>query len=427
MNAATGEPHVLITGIGPVTAIGVGRDDFRAALFAGRSSVTVASLPLDVGRFVDLPVSRMPDPARTPGLEPHIQYLAEQNCPGYRDLAYAMLAVELALRDAGLDAVRPDDRTGVIQAFEAPGVEHTVARLLAMIAGPLPPNGPPQVYDALAPSFYHMQSFLYVHLVGKAFGLHGFSTAVHNACSSGAFAIEAAAQQIRGGGADVMVVVGGEAFETAVRLEWFRRVGVYAAEPVMRPFSPNPTGFYAGEGGAALVLESESHARRRGATAYGRYLGGAFAHQGWKQTIPDLRAARLKSVIDMALQRTGNRLSDVDLIVPHGAATPLSDGYEANCLRAAMGDEPFQAVAAVFKPATGHLLGASGLIDTIAALLALEAQSIPPAPGADAAADFPVPLNTARQDRRVDTVLKLSTGFTGHDAASVFARAVPTT
>lgn len=422
MKTANGESHVVFTGVGPVTGIGVGRDTFRDALFAGQSGAAVTSLPLDVGQIVELPLVTMPAGANTPGLGPHLEYLAEQNCPGYRDLAYALLAVELALRDAGIEVDRQDNGIGVIQAFEAPGVEHTVARLLGMIAGPLPTDGPPRVYDALAPSFYHMQSFLYVHLVGKAFGLHGFSTAVHNACSSGAFAVEAAAQQIRSGGAEVMVVVGGEAFETAVRLEWFRRVGVYAAGPAMRPFSPDPTGFYAGEGGAALVLESAEHAQRRGARVYGRYLGGAFAHQGWKQTIPDLRAARLKSVIDSALTRTARRLTEVDLVVPHGAATQLSDGYESSCLKAALGDEPTDAVAAVFKPAVGHLLGASGLIDTIAALLAMEAQAVPPAPGGDTTAEFPVPLNTTRNARRIDTILKLSTGFTGHDAASLFAR-----
>ncbi|MFH0982490.1 MAG: beta-ketoacyl synthase N-terminal-like domain-containing protein [Planctomycetota bacterium] len=414
---------VVVTGLGPVTAVGVGCEALWAALSAGRSNVTSRKLGIGIGQLVDMPMAAMPPAADVPGLEPHLKTLAEQDCPSYRDMAYALLAVESAMTDAGLRYDREANNLGAIQAFEAPGLERTVSRLLELLAGPPPTDGPPPVYDMLAPYFYSSQAFLYVHVMGKALGFHGFSTSVHNACSSGAFALEVAAQRIRTGQADVMVVVGGEAFDTAVRLEWFRRLDLYAREARMRPFDDEPSGFYVGEGAAALVLESAAHAAKRGATPYAAYLGGAFAHQAAKQTTPDVRAGRLSTVIAGALKAARLAPRDVDLVVPHGASTALSDGYEAACLAQALGGACEHAVATVFKPYVGHLLAASSLIETICALLAMKHQCVPATLHTRRDhATLAVPLVTTQTRRPVETVLKLSTGFTGHDAASVFRR-----
>jgi len=432
--------NVVVTGLGPVTSIGVGSQPFWEALTQGRCNVRRRTLPLDLGQAAELPVASMPPADEVPGLAAHLAYLSSQDCPSHRDLAYTLLASELALSDAGLPRERLGDRAGLIQVFEAPGVEHTVGKLLHLLGAMMPadagatpsndvgaeacPPGPPAMYDLMAPAFYSMQPFLYVHLHAKALGLHGFCTSVHNACSSGAFALEAAVQRIRSGQADVMIVAGGEAFETAVRLEWFRRLQMYAADERMRPFDSEPTGFYVGEGAAALVLESAEHAARRGAEIYATYLGGAFAHQGWKQTIPDMRSTWLGRLIGEVLKQTGVSAADLDLIVPHGAATQIGDGYEAACLNQSLGTGARRAVATAFKPAMGHMLAASGLIESIGTLLAMKHQYVPATlhtrPGA---ARLPVPLVTQGVQRPIRTALKLATGFTGHDAALLWRTA----
>ncbi len=416
--------EVVVTGVGPVSGIGVGADAFWASLIAGRTNVNRRSLTIDLGKTVELPVVSMPPAEAVPGLGKHLAASAEQGSEGHRDLAYAMLAIELAIADAGLSYDRDKNTIGVIQVFEAPGVESTVSRLFGLLTGPPPTDGPPPVYEMLSPHFYNMQAFVYVHLVGKAFGFHGFSSSVHNACTSGAYAIEIAAQRIRSGQAEVMIVAGGEAFETGVRLEWFRRLDLYAREAEgMRPFDSTSSGFYVGEGAGAIVLESASHAAKRGAKPYASYIGGAFAHQGWKQTIPDVRSSRLKGVIDDALKSSGVRAEEIDLIVPHGASTALSDGYEAACVKEAIGSRGEHAAAAVFKPYVGHMLAASGVIETVALLLAIKHQLVPGTLHSNARnAFFPVPLMTSQAKRQVGTALKLSTGFTGHDAALVFRR-----
>jgi 3-oxoacyl-(acyl-carrier-protein) synthase len=431
---------VVITGVGPVTPVGVGGDALWASLRAGRSQVASRELRYDVACTAELPIASMPPVEAVLGLAAHNEFLGSQEFGNHRDLAYALLAMELALEDAGIEYDRDQNRLGMVQAFEAPGVEATVCKLFQMISGMAPaamsssagsfaesshtmavPSGPPSVYDMLAPSFYGMQAFLYVHLAGKAFGLHGFCTSVHNACSSGAYALEVAAQQIRSGQADVMIVVGAEAFETAVRLEWFRRLDLYAKEPVSRPFDDEPGGFYVGEGGGAIVLESGEHAARRGAGVYARYLGGAWAHQGWKQTVPDVRAGRLRVVVSDAMSATGVAPADVDLIVPHGAGTVLSDRYESDCIGAAMDDRAVGAVATGFKPYVGHTLAASGIVDTICALLAMKHRCVPAT--LHTRPDhcrFPVPLAWELVERPIKTLLKTFTGFTGHDAALLF-------
>ncbi len=412
---------VIITGVGPVTSVGVGRDALWTSMVERRTNVRQRTLSIDLNRRIELPLASMPPSSEVPGLDPHVTFLGRQDLEGYRDLAYALLAIELALADAGLEYDRDDNRIGVIQAFEAPGVERTVNRLFGLFTAPLPSGGPPPLYDFLAPCFYNTQAFVYVHMVGKFFGFRGFSTSVHNACSSGAFAIETAAMRIRSGEADVMIVAGGEAFDTGVRLEWFRRADLYAADERMRPFDADASGFFVGEGAAAIVLESASHAAQRGATGYATYLGGAFAQQGWKQVIPDVRSARLRDVITQVMTAAKTSAGELDLIVPHGASTQLSDGYEASCLAAALTGQRDHAVMTAFKPYVGHMLAASGLIDTVCMLLAFKHQAVPPTLHTrPKQVQLPVPLATSFIERPIRTALKLSTGFTGHDAALLF-------
>ncbi|MCP4246568.1 MAG: hypothetical protein GY778_05930 [bacterium] len=415
--------RVVITGLGPVTSVGVGVEAFWSAVSTGRTNVGRRSLAVDLGRTAELPMASMPDAAQVPGLQDHLAFIQEQSGGAYRDLGYAMVATELALADAGVQYDRQSNNIGVIQAFEAPGVERAVAGLFGLFTQPPPTEGPPPVYDRLAPAFYNMQPFMYVHLLGKALGLHGYSTSVHNACASGAFALEAAAQLIRSGQAEMMIVTGGEAFETAVRLEWFRRLSMYGPDEKLRPFDSEAKGFFVGEGGAAIVLESADHAAGRGAAAYGEYLGGAFAHQGWKQTIPDVRSARLAETIDRALNANGMVTDEIDLIGPHGAGTPLSDGYEAACLARALKPGAPRAVATGLKPYVGHMLATSNIIELIAMLLAMRHQTVPATLHTEPdRVDLCVPLITETTQRPLEAALKLATGFTGHDAALLFRR-----
>src|SRR5438477_11719983 len=119
---------VVITGLGPVTSIGTGCDELWASLLAGRRNVRDRELPVDLGRTVTLPVASIPTDAN-PALERHLAYCVDQQCGGHRDLAYSMLAMDLAIADARLEYDRASNDFGLIQVFEAPAVEATVSRL----------------------------------------------------------------------------------------------------------------------------------------------------------------------------------------------------------------------------------------------------------------------------------------------------------
>jgi len=414
---------IVITGLGPVTPLGIGMDALQSALTRGETRVTPRRLAIDIGQFVDVPMVAMPQDIPNE-FEKHIAYLHESGLAGYRDLLYSLRAIELALDDAGLALDAPCDRVGMIQAYEAPGVERTVGDLFNLFGPEAPPMaGPPKVYDLLAPRFYNMQPFLYVHVLAKAFGLRGFCTNIHNACSTGAFAIDLAAQRIRTGDVDAMIVIGGECFDTAVRLEWFRKLDLYAREPKMRPFDAEASGFYVGEGAAAIIVESAEHARQRGARPIASYAAGAFGHQAWKQTIPDVRTALLSRLIGNAMEQCGVTAKDIDLVVPHGTATTLSDGYEALCLEKAALNGSSGSVLTAFKPYVGHTLAASGLIELICSLSAMRTGVIPPTPGSSTNGNrLPIPVVREPVTKQVNTLLKLSTGFTGHDAAAVYRK-----
>lgn len=376
-----------------------------------------------MGRVESFPIHPMPPADQVKGLRRYLDFIAAQDFTPYRDLAYTMLAGELALTDSGLEYDRDSNTIGMIQAFETPGSESLVNALLGLRPPEDPAEGPPRVYEQLAPLFYASQPFIYVFLAAKALGLHGLSTSVHNACTSGAFAIEIAAQHIRSGNADVMLVVGGEAFDTGVRMEWFRRLNVYATDGKCCPFVGDSKGLCVGEGAGAIVLESADHAERRGARVYARYLGGALACQGWKQTIPDVRTSRLRDVIEEAMRRAGVKPGDVDLIVPHAAGTALSDRYEGACLTQAGFAKDGSAMVTAFKPYVGHMLAASAVIESVCALLALHHDTIPATLFSDPAkVKLDLPFCTERTQRPLRTLLKLSTGFTGHDAALIFSK-----
>ena len=123
---------VVVTGVGPVTAIAIGREALWSALMEGRTNVQPRTVTIDLERQIELPMAAMAPGTNIPELDTHNAFLATQDLEGYRDLAYALLSVELALADAGIEYDRDDNRIGAIQAFEAPGVERTVAWLCGL-------------------------------------------------------------------------------------------------------------------------------------------------------------------------------------------------------------------------------------------------------------------------------------------------------
>jgi 3-oxoacyl-[acyl-carrier-protein] synthase II len=277
------------------------------------------------------------------------------------------------------------------------------------------------LYEQQSDSVYRLHSFLYIHSLSALFDLHGFTLYNNNACSSGAFALSVAADRILAGEAGAIVVAGGDLPEDGTKYRWFRDLGLYSPSGSCRPFAPTRDGMVLGSGAAAFVLEDYEAARQRGRRIYAEWLGGGFTSDGWKVTMPDVAHGRYGEAIGRALAAARVAPEEISLIAPHGLGTGLFDRFEAMALASRFGGPGSEwPPLMVVKPAVGHTLGGCVLVETAAALLALEGGQVPPQTRVTAP-DPALALGRQRTGAlpRRWTLLKCTNGFAGQNGALV--------
>jgi nodulation protein E len=334
--------------------------------------------------------------------------------PGERSRAmvFALAAAEESLRDAGLADERnalallptiDPDRVGVVAGTAAPSADlyFAVSRQAlvdgtAAITGRTAPN-----LSAAAPAA----------AIALRHGLRGPNFAVSAACASGALAVLTAMDQIRAGRADLIVAVAAESAVTGIGLTSFERAGALADE--CRPFDRNRRGLVFGEGAAAFVVESEAHARARGARPLAQLLGGALTDDAHHMWAPEVGS--WSRTMSLALADAGVSAADVSYVCAHAAGTKLGDSTEVAALRKALG--PFADEVPVWstKGLHGHALGAAGAIELLIAIKALRAGRVPQTvglsePDPDCSLDH---VPDAGRTGRPGLVLKDSFGFGG--------------
>jgi len=260
--------------------------------------------------------------------------------------------------------------------------------------------------------------------IGIRYGLKGTNACVTNHSVSGALAVMEAVEAVRWGEADRAVAVGHDAPVEPETVLYYHRLGLLAPDAV-RPFDATRRGTLLGEGAAALVLETAAAAAARGAMPLGEFLGG-----GCTSDAEGLLAIRedgnsLSRAITLALDEAGIAAADVGMIVAHGNATRQSDASEAAAIRRVFGATPPPLTA--FKWAFGHLLAASGVLETVLALVALRHGVVPGLATLRTLdpALAPLPVSPAPQRPRSDIGLILSRGFGGINVA-LLVRALPT-
>jgi 3-oxoacyl-[acyl-carrier-protein] synthase II len=261
-------------------------------------------------------------------------------------------------------------------------------------------------------------------MVAIRLGLHGPGFSVASACATGAHAIGEGMRMIERGDADVVVAGGSEAALTSLCIAAFRRMGALSSEGVSRPFDARRDGFVMGEGAAVLIVESEAHARERGAPVLGRVVGYGASNDAFDMVQPDEDGAGALRAMRAALADADATPSDVGFISAHGTGTPINDRIESLAIRALFGSgaPPVSST----KSAIGHLLGAAGSTEALVCVEALRRGLLPPTINyevPDPECDLDYLVDGAREAPGIEVALSNSFGFGGQNACLAFAAA----
>jgi 3-oxoacyl-[acyl-carrier-protein] synthase II len=255
------------------------------------------------------------------------------------------------------------------------------------------------------------------------YGIHGPSNTVATACASGNDAIGQAFRAIRMGLVDAVLTGGSEAIITHVSLGGFERAGATSSssDHTPRPFDKNRDGLIVGEGAGMLVLESLEHAQARGATILAEVTGYGQSTDAFHITAPAEGGAGAARAIRLALQDAGLGPDEVDYISAHGTATQLNDASETAAIKAALGEYAYQTPISSTKSMTGHIMGATGAIESVFCALAIRDQVLPPTINyetPDPLCDLDYVPNEARPGK-VDVCMNNAFGFGGHNSTLV--------
>ena len=256
--------------------------------------------------------------------------------------------------------------------------------------------------------------------VGIKYGLKGSNACITNHSAGGTLAVIEAAEALRQGEADRAVAIGHDAPIEPQMLLYYHQCGLLAPDTI-RPFDQRRSGSVFGEGAGALVLETEDAAEKRNAVALGEVLGGGYAAEGEGLLAIREDGDGLCRAITQALAEAGLAPADIGMIVAHGNGTPLSDSSEAAALRGVFGTGDAAPPVTAFKWATGHLIAAAGIMETVIALAALRERIVPgiaTLTSLDPSCEG-LRVSSAPQVPRGDTALILCRGFAGTNAALI--------
>lgn len=336
---------------------------------------------------------------------------------------YALVVVAEALKDGDVDLTTIDStRVGVIWASAMGGIETTEEQLLKYAPEPTNPRFSPlyipkMLLDASS------------GVISLHYGLRGVNYNTVSACASSNSAIIDALYQIRLGKAEIIVCGGSEAGITPSSLGGFSAAQALSTrndDPAhaSRPFDVERDGFVLGEGAAALILEEYEHAKARGARIYAELVGGGIAADAYHATAAHPEGDGAYRSMLAALDDAGLTADAIDYINPHATSTPVGDISEMKAMTRLFGDHLTKVQISATKSMTGHLLGAAGAIEAVAAVLAIHEGKIPPTINTtqvDPALPADLQLTLGQQVQRpVNVAMSNSFGFGGHNATVIF-------
>ncbi len=410
--------RVVVTGLGALTPIGNNVPDYWNALLTGVSGADFIK-SFDTTKFKtkfacevkNFSADEIFGKKEARKMDPFVHY--------------AMVAVDEAVRDANLDFPNLDtNRIGVIWGAGIGGLKTFLDEVSNFAKG----DGTPRYNPYFIPKM--ILDIAPGHISIK-YGLRGPNFSTVSACASGTNALIDSFNYIRLGTADVLISGGSEAIINEAGMGGFNAMHALSTrnddpKTASRPFDKDRDGFVAGEGSGALILESLEHAKARGAKIYAELIGGGMSADANHITAPHPEGLGARLVMTNALRDANLTTSDIDYINVHGTSTQLGDISEAKAIVSLFGEDAYKLNISSTKSMTGHLLGAAGAIEAIAAILAVKNDIIPPTinhftddPEFDPQLNFT--FNHA-QKRLVRTAQSNTFGFGGHNASVIFKK-----
>ena len=429
----SGRNRVLITGIGVVSPLG-NREDFWRRLVAGETAtrrlVPEARdrefWPQNSSGAAAVESESLPGTFQAQSRGELVPLLAEPT------IAYALAATLEAVADARLELdsagrlAANRQRVGCVIGTSKGGVR-TLHELMLAERGRATPVLKEKVdagnwWPMIAPSGP-------ASAVSSLLGTEGPLLSPVAACATGLMSLVRAAELIQSGVCDVVVAGSSDASLSPAIVASFRKLGVLSKchdepESAIRPFDKDRDGFFVGEGAGVFVLESEDHARQRGAKPYAEWLAGGMVADTFAMTKLSDNPEALSWLISDVLRRCKLAPGDIDYLSLHGTATRMNDVCEMRAVNRSFGNARHQLAGSSIKGAIGHLLGAAGSVEFAAMLLTLRDGMLPPTANLQNPEDeFEINLVPKEsQQRSVDHAMKLSLGFGGHLVSAAVRR-----
>ena len=332
---------------------------------------------------------------------------------------YAMVAAAEAMTDSGLDIDKINlDRSGVIWGSGIGGLDTFLKEIGGFASG----NGIPRFNPFFIPK---MIADIAAGHISIKYGFRGPNFATVSACASSTHAMIDAFNYIKWGKADIFITGGSEACVNEAGVGGFNAMHALSTrndspQTASRPFDKDREGFVLGEGAGALVLEEYEHAIARGATIYAEMVGGAMTADAHHITAPHPEGLGAMNVMRLTIEDAGLKPEDVDYVNVHGTSTPLGDIAEVKAIKGVFGDHAKKLNISSTKSMTGHLLGAAGAVESIAAILSVKNDIVPPTinhfsddPEIDPELNYTF---NKPQKRLVRSAMSNTFGFGGHNA-----------
>lgn len=409
--------RVVITGLGCVTPLGTGREEFWSNIKAGVSGI-------DKITNFDASTYQTQIAGEVKNFHPE-EYISKKELKRLDKFAqFAVVSAKLAVEDANLDLDKVDrERFGVIIGSGIGGVEAIETQHKILLE-----KGNKRVSSLFVPM---MIGNMAAGQVSIFLGAKGPNTNVCTACASGTHSIGDAFKVIQRGDADIMVAGGSEAAVTGLAFAGFCNMKAMSTrndnpKTASRPFDKDRDGFVMGEGAGIVILEDLEHALARGAKIYAEVVGYGLTADAYHMTTPAENGEGAARSMNMALKDGNVPLEEVDYINAHGTSTYYNDLYETMAIKTVFGEKAYDLCVSSTKSMTGHLLGASGAIEAVVCAMSIEDSFVPPTiniqeVGEDLDLDY---VPNQGKEKNIRYALSNSLGFGGHNATIVLKKYV---